>query len=170
MISRRMHFGVICGLYKPGGLQMLDHGGPECSRSLMISTQMSIITDFTNTVHCTSLFLQFGVGKFSIKITTALNIITDALSKEDSPQKLTYISSIAIIVSCLASFRALYAHTRDASIVLSSRTEPRRIPSSTKPRGAGSYWRVQETLARPSMLIMKHVFFVKNHAGHFQKI
>ena len=26
------------------------------------------------------------------------------------PQKLTYISSLAIIVSCLASFRALYTH------------------------------------------------------------
>lgn len=30
--------------------------------------------------------------------------------EEDSPQKLTYISSLAIIVSCLASFRALYTH------------------------------------------------------------
>ena len=30
--------------------------------------------------------------------------------KEDGPQKLTYISSLAIIVSCLASFRALYTH------------------------------------------------------------
>lgn len=30
--------------------------------------------------------------------------------EEDSSQKLTYIFSLAIIVSCLASFRALYTH------------------------------------------------------------
>ena len=30
--------------------------------------------------------------------------------EEDSPQKLTYFFSLAVIVSCLASFRALYTH------------------------------------------------------------
>ena len=32
------------------------------------------------------------------------------LEGEDSPLKLTYFSSLAIVVACLASFRALYTH------------------------------------------------------------
>ncbi len=36
------------------------------------------------TVHCTSFSLQFKAGHFRLRVTTALDIVTDALSKEDS--------------------------------------------------------------------------------------